>query len=602
MFSKDELVSDSGNFNEVTTLRLLIGENAPLKQVMGCSEFPDELALQRPYLVKYLQRKEIIHQLLGFMMRPDDPSIAPQSADCKFAFYAFSVLSTPNDSIIKTLLNNSDLLALMFSLAQSDENRYATAQGYLMGIIRVLLSDMNQLKEEFISVLFKNSGNLIFPLIHNMTSSNSTILKDILVAQNPLLRKLQFSIFEYILFFYLNEKFATSSHASVNEFMFDNLVSIFKNLGSQKVIYEYKLKYEGNLYTPKNIRAKDHLDDLFYLRVCILKYIAATEQIRKSDRIAELLASRRLYSGSRRKFMIVKEMISFVKILSVNKETIEIIDHGVIKELIGVILDFPKADILHSNIFDILMNCKVKIEVDTASMKVLLGFLASLAESSSLPGKPGTLSNKCSLAFCSNFLNAINEAMVSEYRSLELIHKLKEQFGKNYTKFEIYTNDNSISVDRSDLMVVLKNPMEMFKFSEALNDKKNNFLEVMPLISIDMIKSQESFRGSMILTENALNNKDLLQNELLHLENSLLNSIINTNTDEETPTMNDGTPKINRNNLLSMKDDGLGDDSLAEELCSPRNSKSPGKKQNRDRPLNLSKDNMLLLSNSFLNL
>ena len=45
-----------------------------------------------------------------------------------------------------------------------------------MGIMKMLLSDMNELKVEIINVLFKNSTTLIFPLIHNMTFANASIL------------------------------------------------------------------------------------------------------------------------------------------------------------------------------------------------------------------------------------------------------------------------------------------------------------------------------------------------------------------------------------------------------------------------------------------
>jgi hypothetical protein len=600
MFSQVQLLSSQDKGREFNDLPDLVREGASLKQILNSVYFPDELALQRNYLIEYLKQKEVIHNLLGFMIKPDDPPTAPQSPECKFAFYAYCVLSTPNDSIIEALLSNQDLLNMLFSPAHSDESRYTTSQGYLMGIIRLLLSDMNPMKNDFISILFKNSGTLIFPLIHNMTSANSAILKEILVTPNPLLAKLQFSIFEYILFFYLNEKFTTSPHACVNDYMFDNLVSIFRHLGNEKIRYEYKLKYEGNLYSIKNIRAKEHMEDLFYLRVCLLRYIAITEQIKKSDRIAELLNARHLFSNGKRKFWLVKEIVGFVKILSGNKEFVGVIDEKVVRELIKIVIDFPKSDIMHTAVFEILMNSVLKIEASPSLLSSILEFLNSLVESSSLPGHPKTLSNKCSLAFCANFLNSINQQMISDIQSRHLVQKLTNKLKNVYTKFEIYKISNSVSIDKSDLVVIIKNPMEMFKFSEALNNEKKNFLEVMPVISPEMMKSHESFRGSMILAENALTNKNLLDNEVLQLRNSLLNSAIN-NVDEDNSSPADRTPILNKNNLLSIREDGFDDRTLADELYSPNISKHGDKSDKRDRPLNLSKNNLLLLSSSFIN-
>jgi len=596
MFYQEEGFADLNSSLGPNILPQLIRDNAPLKHILDCPYFPDDLTIQRPYLIDYLKTKELLHVLLSYMIRPDEANVTPQSADCRYAFYAYSVFSTPNYSITETLLKNSDLLTLMFSLAEKDESKFATAQGYLMGIMRMLLSDMNVLKDDVINVLFKNSGTLIFPLIHNMTSANASILKEILVNQNPLLKKLQFSIFEYILFFYLNEKFTTSTQASLNDYMFDNLISIFKYLAAENIRYDYKLKYEGNLYSAKNIRAKEYLDDLFFMRVNLLKYIANTGQIKKCERAVELAASHKLYKSGKRGLVIAKDIVAFLRILSVNEEFRANVSEQLVHELVTILRNFPKIDVIHSHVFEIfMMNIKV-IECNSTALKIVLHFFTESIQKSALPGQSKKQVNSCSLGFFSNFIDQLDLSVVKDQQILGIVGQIKAKFGTFFDKFVVDKNDNVSSVDKSELMTVLKNPMDIFKFSESLNDTKKNVLEVMPMIRPELIKSRESLSNSMIMAENALNNKNLLETDVIHLKNSFLNSGINLNTEEEIGSLIDESP------VRSMKKPpkghtGMLGHELADELCSPDNSFN----EDQDRQMNLSKYNMLLLSSSFNN-
>jgi hypothetical protein len=596
MFTQEDEFGDMTNSRGPNNLPQLISDNAPLKHILDCPYFPDELAIQRQYLIDYLKPKELLHVLLSYMIRPDEVHVVPQSPECRYAFYAYSVFSTPNFSITETMLKNSDLLVLLFSLAEKDENKYSTAQGYLMGIMKMLLSDMNVLKDDLITVLFKNSGTLIFPLIHNMTSANASILKEILANQNPLLKKLQFSIFEYILFFYLNEKFTTSTQAILNEHMFDNLVSIFRHLAAEGIRYDYKLKYEGNLYSAKNIRAKEYLDDLFYLRVNLLKYIANTGQIKKCDRTTELLACHKLYRQGKRGLVIAKEIVAFLRILSANEEFRGNVSEQLIAELILVLKNFPKIDVIHSHVFEIFMtNIKV-IEGNPASLKTLLQFFSESIHHSAMPGHSKKHVNSCSLAFFANFIDQLDLTGVTDQPVLQHVSQIKAMFGETFTKFVIEKNDNISSVDKSDLMIILKNPLDIFKFSESLNDKKKPFLEIMPMITPELIKSRESLSNSMILAENALNNKDLLETEVIQLKNSFLNSAINLNTEEDINSLIDESP-VRGAGPGTPGQPGLLGHGMAEELFSPDGSFN----EDQDRQMNLSKYNMLLLSSPFNN-
>lgn len=108
---------------------------------------------------------------------------------------------------------------------------------------------------------------------------------------------------------------------------------------------------------------------------------------------------------------------------------------------------------------------------------------------------------------------------------------------------------------------------------------KNNsdVLEKMPNISADLLKSQENFRNSFIIAENAIETKSLTGSS----EDELRWSFAGLHSEEinklELPNLK-GLTKF----VMSINDDGFNDS----EICG-------------EDPLALSRDNILLLSDSF---
>jgi hypothetical protein len=216
--------------------------------------------------------------------------------------------------------------------------------------------------------------NLCQPMVQNMSQANAQALRDILSDDSGVIRKYQNGLFEYILYYYLNEIFASSVEFSVDEGSFENLYQIFQHLGAKKIRYEFKLKYEGKLYSEKNIRQVKWVEELFILKVVLLKYIGQTEQIKKCDNPTFFLQSYTHYLKSKRKTVIVLELLRFFRIISVYKEFQEKIDPQFVKELLRVCEIFKRCDIVHNEVFQILQNLSSFVQKSAEAFEFVCDF------------------------------------------------------------------------------------------------------------------------------------------------------------------------------------------------------------------------------------
>jgi hypothetical protein len=526
MLPRSDLLSQSMVTRSPTELARIIRDGGSLKQVLDHTSFLEELSAQKPYLTEFLRLPNNLKTLIMFVTQSEDSKL-PRADGCKYAFLAFTVLTTPNYKITESLLKSTELLQQLFLLAKADEERYATAQGYFLGIVRMLLSDLNVLKEEFINIVCIDAKTLIYPILQNMTASNAGIIKEILSNPTACLQSIQTSIFDYLLYFYLNEKFFAVKRG-VKEYMFDNLVSIIRFLAQENIRYNYKMKYESNLYSDKNIRVKEYWEDLFYLRVVLLKYIAVTGQIKSFDSPVAFLSMHKKYLSSKRRTVVTKEIVSFLRIISGNKEFLERFDIALLRELLAVLEVFPLNDVIQVEIFSILKNSSKQIEKDQASMKVLMDFYAKVLESSSLPGQSRNKMNSFSLGFLAELISLIHEPVFGNEEEASLFISLQQKLLENFRKFPVdqSLSDSSI-VHRSNLVVILKNQLDMMKFSEKLNeDGKSSGFEIMPIISAELIKSRESLSNSSVVLDSGSIDSELLKTEIHRSKTSFISSFV----------------------------------------------------------------------------
>jgi hypothetical protein len=65
----------------------------------------------------------------------------------------------------------------------------------------------NSLNENFIELLITNVKEWILPMVKNVTTSNMGILKEIFGNENEKLRLVKQKLFEFVMFYYLQEQF-----------------------------------------------------------------------------------------------------------------------------------------------------------------------------------------------------------------------------------------------------------------------------------------------------------------------------------------------------------------------------------------------------------
>jgi hypothetical protein len=125
--------------------------------------------------------------------------------------------------------------------------------------LKNFLSDINQHLSFFIRQLKINAEEFIFPLVKNLNKSNAEVIKDILSSPNEKLYKLQLCVFEFLLYFFLNENFTTSNLDAT----FDNLIDVFRTLSTLDRTYQYKMKYEHTLYSEKYVKNETYKEYIY---------------------------------------------------------------------------------------------------------------------------------------------------------------------------------------------------------------------------------------------------------------------------------------------------------------------------------------------------
>lgn len=566
MLPRTDFLSQSMIIRSSNDLARIIREGGSLKQVLDHSSFLEELTAQKPYLTEFLRLPNNLKTLIMFLTQSEESKL-PRADGCKYAFFAFTVLTTPNYKITEALLKSTELLNQIFLLAKADEERYSTAQGYFLGIFRMMLSDVNVLKEEFINIVCMDAKKLMYPILQNMTSSNAGIIKEILSNQSPCLQDMQAVIFDYLLYFYLNEKFFAVKRG-IKEYMFDNLISIIRFLTQENIRYNYKMKYESNLYSDKNIRAKEHWEDLFYLRVVLLKYIAVTGQIKTCESPVTFLLMHKKYTNSKRRVVVTKEIVSFFKIISTNIEFLNRFSTQLLQELLVVLEAFPLNDVIQVEIFSILKNCIKQIEQKKDNMKVLMDFFLNVLEKSSFPGQAKKKVNSFSLGFLAQLISLIYEPVFGSETEASLFISVKQNLLEHFKKFPVdqSLSDSSI-VQRSNLVVILKNQLDMMKFSEKLNeDAKSSGLEVMPIISPELVKSRESLNNSSVVIENGSIDNELLKTEIHRSKTSFISSF-NQRKNSSNSTVYENSFVSEENGGLSKRIDKDTNSILEETSC-----------------------------------
>lgn len=126
-----------------------------------------------------------------------------------FSFFSFKAVADCNPKLTEILINDKKHLKKMFSLVNDNTEKNLTSRGYFQSILKNFLSEVNLHLIPFVKKLKEKPEQFVFPLVKNLNKANAEIIKDILSSENEKLKKLQLCIFEFLLFYFLNEQFSS---------------------------------------------------------------------------------------------------------------------------------------------------------------------------------------------------------------------------------------------------------------------------------------------------------------------------------------------------------------------------------------------------------
>ena len=512
-------------------LDVLIKNNASLTTLFNHPQYLDETYNQGSTLGKYLSSKKKISDLLDWIYQPlKITKIDNKKKNCKYSFYAYTTISNCLPEILLVIIKNSDLMKKLFLfINKNSENLCITSLGYFQEIIKNFLSENNPYLNLFIKVLKINPELYIFPLIQNLTKSNSEIIKEILGKNNTKLKKLQLCVFEFLLYFYLNEKFVV-----YDNFVFLNLVDIFHFLlkNEDVIIYKYKLKYEFTLYSDDFVINKKFSEPIYFLKLALLNYIAKTKQIKTCQNPNKFLNTFKKFKKSKKNFFYLKELLNFFFYLSNNEEFEENIDFEFFISLFEILKEFSYKDILHDIIFKIFDNLKNFINKNKKSFFIIIDWIFKQKKILVFPNEKGN--NKISLYYIYQLLknldletnfekspkkNEIKNQKVKKKKNLEknpkknseeknlekksfsekkkILEEYLKKLEKQFTKLcftESETNFSEVE-EYSDVEVILKKDFHLFF-------KRNSQIPENPKFHYeDNIKKAEPINNDLILSK-----------------------------------------------------------------------------------------------------
>ena len=281
------------------------------------------------------------------------------------------------------------------------------------------------------------------------------------------------------------------------------------------------------------------------------------------------------WPNPRYKKYIIIECLYFTKLLSNNEEFGVHADSTLVKALLLISLEHPAIDIYHQIIFGTLERLtKTTQHANSFWSEIITEAEKCLSKASPLPLKLKNIKKVIPPAFFYNLL-----ILFPENSQLKELHKRKNKLIETmqpfYGSFESKLSERNMSiVESSDLLISISNPLDIYQFTKSIEPNENSLpLEVMPNMSNKTKKVAIENRNSLILAEKVMKSYSSINGEASSsfLTKSLLGSSLGTSNIDKQLTNN------------ALKKMFLNDE------------------QDNDN-LELSKDNILLLSETSSNL
>lgn len=476
---------------------------------------------QKPKLIEYLSKTDTIRQMIEYMYDIDKISELTYKQQCDYPFVAFNILSNVNPTITEVLYKNNELLQYFFSIERRNMDGYMTSQGYFQATVKNMLSDVNAHNESFVKVLKIDAERRIFPLVRNLSKANAEILKEILVSTKSYIKKLQTCVFEYLLFYFLNEQFKDTEEVVD---MFENLNDLFEFLRRENVKYNYKIKYEYTLYSDKYVKNRKYKREIYGFKLVLLKYIAETKQIMKCQNPHVFLTSYKDYKQFPKFLFLLNNLVEFFRILSFNEDFVLTITPEFISDLIEIIKISYKNDIIHKHAFTVLYNLSKYISTNKAATTIVVDFLVELKPELKNPKESKGFCNRISLDFVYKLLESLNFNII-DLQHKEMLMQWKISLTVIFTKlcFDPSADKLPNVDDSTDIQVIINNNFKLT--ADNTEDDAHDYCE-------DRIMKPEPMR-SPIKAHVYFNVRERNYKDYDNIENSLEDNELDSSLDKQ---------------------------------------------------------------------
>jgi len=449
----------------------LIKNNAPLETLFEQPTFLDEFYSQQSYLIDYLSQPDIVRRLVAYITDVDDFYGKSYTKDCHYPFYAFTIFSNCNVKISEVLFNSEELMTRLMQVGSKDHDQFITSQGYLFGMIKNWLAPTNPQLEVFIRILKNNSEKYVLPLVQNFSRSNAEIIKEILSSSVENFQAYQSSVFDYLIYFYLNEKF-NRALVTANPEIFQNIFAVFKYLTDESIKFEYKKNYIPKLFVVKNIKYREFAYELVYFRLVILNYLAKTMQIQSCPIDFAFMNLYKSFSTRIQQVTFLIIASNFLRLLSANKEFEGNLSVEFLEYLFEALKFAPTNDILHFNVAAILQNIGAWINSSQQTLAIVCSFIVGSNNFAAAQSSSNNNRYKNPSYFSSHFLSKILDRLVIEKlpdeRQRTQMNQIKSAYLKNFKKLCFDgVNESVISLKKPTVKFDIDNEFELFGSQQA---------------------------------------------------------------------------------------------------------------------------------------
>lgn len=456
---------------DAVQISLLIERKDSLQDVLSHPDFTEELSKDSECLIDYLCLPSQMTLLIEFISMPSDDRQTATKQELELSWNAFQLLSRAKIKITAALFSNDFLLTSFFLIARTKHSTHSTSQGYFLEICKSILESFSIQRKALLSCFNNPSLPYLFSLIENLTPSNSQLLKLLMSDPDGLRFERKVAVFNYIVFYYLNAKFQTNPDVAFEDDCLANVVRFFEFLEREELVFEFKQKYIMKLVTDKTDNGSPFFIGLFKIRVSILSYLARTGQVTAIP-TPEVYFNRVIDVCSQSKTTsLLFSAIRFFKTLSESKEFVKQVNHQFIASLFKLVIDYPTADVLHSQVFDILSNCRTHFACNNFSLEELMSFVQQLSKTDSVstPSSLFSLRNRVSLERLSQFLDDLINSNLLSTEQLTRLRKLNANLSKNCTQGGSIYNESRLTF-RTEAFTTIKTNEELIRIIDEVNN------------------------------------------------------------------------------------------------------------------------------------